>query len=146
MASVFDVAKYILDKSGEMTAIKLQTLVYYSQSWCLIWWETPLFDEEIQAWAICPIVPILFNKHKGKFKVDASFDFGGNVNNLLEHEIGTIDHILEFYGDKKTWQLVELTHREDPWRMARVKIPRGYKCTNVITLSSMAEYYMCWVK
>ena len=37
MASVLDVAEYILRKSGPMTAWKLQKLVYYSQAWSLVW-------------------------------------------------------------------------------------------------------------
>lgn len=30
--TVFDVAKYILEKKGEMTAMKLQKLIYYSKA------------------------------------------------------------------------------------------------------------------
>ena len=145
MASVFDVAKYILDKNGEMTSIRLQEFVYYSQAWCLVWWETPLFDEEIQAWASCPVVPTLYNKYNGQFKLDSSFNFGGDANNLLNYERGTINHVFKYYGDQKTWQLVKLTHSENPWKNARHKIPKGHKCNNVITLSSMAEYYLCLV-
>ena len=40
--TVFDAAAYILEQSGEMTAMKLQKLVYYSQSWSLVWDEEPL--------------------------------------------------------------------------------------------------------
>ncbi len=49
MASVFDVAQYILEKQGEMTAIKLQKLVYYSQAWSSVWDGEPLFPEKIRA-------------------------------------------------------------------------------------------------
>ena len=37
MASVYDVAAYILEKQGAMTTWKLQKLVYYSQAWSLVW-------------------------------------------------------------------------------------------------------------
>ncbi len=33
MATVHDVAAYILEKRGPMTTMKLQKLVYYSQAW-----------------------------------------------------------------------------------------------------------------
>lgn len=36
MASVFDVAAYVLEKMGPMSAMKLQKLVYYSQAWALV--------------------------------------------------------------------------------------------------------------
>ena len=38
---VFDVAAYILQKTGSMTTMKLQKLVYYSQAWSLVWDEKP---------------------------------------------------------------------------------------------------------
>ncbi len=37
MANAKDVAQYILEKQGEMTSIKLQKLVYYTQAWSLVW-------------------------------------------------------------------------------------------------------------
>ena len=46
MATVFDVAKYILDKHGAMSAMKLQKLVFYSQAMSLVWDDLPLFDDD----------------------------------------------------------------------------------------------------
>ena len=57
MATAHDVAAYILQKKGEMTAMKLQKLVYYSQAWSVVWDERPLFHEKIEAWANGPVVP-----------------------------------------------------------------------------------------
>ena len=45
MRSVYDVAAYILQKSGELTTWKLQKLVYYSQAWSLVWDERALFPK-----------------------------------------------------------------------------------------------------
>lgn len=69
MPSAHDVAAYILRKKGEMTAMKLQKLVYYSQAWSLVWDEEPLFEEEIQAWVNGPVIPALYQAHRGQFKV-----------------------------------------------------------------------------
>ena len=44
MANVFDTAKYILEQSGPMSAMKLQKLCYYSQVWSLVWDDAPLFE------------------------------------------------------------------------------------------------------
>lgn len=51
MATVFDVAQYILERLGQTTAIKLEKLVYYAQAWHLVWEDTPLFASRIEAWA-----------------------------------------------------------------------------------------------
>ena len=34
-----DVAAFIINRQGEMPSIKLQSLVYYSQAWSLVWEE-----------------------------------------------------------------------------------------------------------
>jgi len=52
MASVHDVACYILKKQSPMTTMKLQKLVYYCQAWSLVWDEKPLFKERMDAWVI----------------------------------------------------------------------------------------------
>ena len=48
MSNVFDVAKYILQKQGPMTSMKLQKLVYYSQAWALVWDDERIFPEKIE--------------------------------------------------------------------------------------------------
>src|SRR5680860_208464 len=70
MASVLDVAEYILKETGSMTTMKLQKLVYYSQAWSLVWDEKPLFGEPIEAWANGPVVRALYEAHRGRFQVD----------------------------------------------------------------------------
>jgi uncharacterized phage-associated protein len=70
MRSVLDVAAYIVQKLGPLTAMKLQKLVYYSQAWSLVWDEKPLFRERVEAWANGPVVRRLFEVHKGQFKAD----------------------------------------------------------------------------
>ena len=66
MPTVFDVAKYILKKTGQIPSMKLQKLVYYCQAWSLAWDDVPLFDEDFQAWANDPVCPDLFDLHHGK--------------------------------------------------------------------------------
>ena len=101
MATVFDVAKYIVARLGKVTTMKLQKLVYYSQAWNLAWDEVPIFEEEFQAWANGPVCPELYQEHKGQFTVGSDFLADkGNIETLTEDEINTIDAVLEFYGDK----------------------------------------------
>ena len=69
MATVFDVAQYILEKHGEMTAMKLQKLVYYAQAWHIAWTDGPLFDNRIEAWADGPVCPDLFQLHRQAFQL-----------------------------------------------------------------------------
>jgi uncharacterized phage-associated protein len=140
MSTVFDVANYILNKQGPMTAMKLQKLVYYAQAWSLVWDERPLFTERIEAWANGPVVPALFEAHRGSFQVNAN-TIPGKPETLDNIAIETIDAVLKYYGDKTSQWLSELTHSENPWKDARQGIPPGVRANQEITLASIHEYY-----
>lgn len=144
MASVFDVAAYILnlcDENGELpvTTWKLQKLVYYSQAWSLVWDDEALFSEEIQAWANGPVCPALYNEHRGRFKIKEISR--GNPDELDQDQKDTIEVVVEHYGEKSAQYLSELTHQERPWKDARAGLEPGERGQRTITLESMAEYY-----
>lgn len=139
MASVFDVAAYILEQQGSMTTWKLQKLVYYSQAWSLVWDDDILFPEEIEAWANGPVVRELYDAHRGKYQVSCLGK--GDTKTLTEDQRETVDAVLEFYGDKSPQWLSDLTHMEDPWRSARRNVPEGVRGDEVIPKQDLAEYY-----
>lgn len=139
MANVHDVAAYILKNHGEMTAMKLQKLAYYSQAWSLVWDEDLLFPETIEAWANGPVIPALYQKHRGAFKV-ANW-LVGDPSALNQKQIDTVNAVLSFYGDKTSQWLSELTHQEPPWRDSRDGLAPSDRGHKVIPPSSMAEYY-----
>lgn len=144
MAQVVDVAAYILEKCGPMTAMKLQKLTYYCQAWHLVWAEAPLFDSCIEAWANGPVVRELYNLHRGRFSLSGPAEIpGGDSSRLTDQERATIDVVLGAYGDKSAHWLSELTHNEDPWRNARAQANLGDRDRGdaVISLVSMCEYY-----
>lgn len=140
MANIFDTAKYILERSGEMSTMKLQKLCYYAQVWSLVWDDMPLFQEDFQAWANGPVCPELFYKTQGKYSVIASDETGGE-GDLSENQRDTVERVLKHYGEHDAQWLSQLTHMEDPWIIARKGIPAGIGCNNIITKESMAIYY-----
>lgn len=146
MANACDVARYILEKiapeqyGARLTAWKLQKLVYYAQAWSLVWDDTPLFDDEIQAWANGPVVPNLYRQHRGRFRLYAG-DISGDPKKLSVNQRDTIDVVLDYYGNKSPQWLSDLTHMEAPWKDARAGIPDGASSQRAITLEAMAAYY-----
>lgn len=138
--NVFDVAHYILEKIGRMTTWKLQKLCYYSQAWSLVWDDEPLFPERIEAWANGPVIPALYDKHRGQFTISR---ITGDSGKLTSNQQETIDAVLKVYGKKTSIWLSELTHREAPWYDARRRagLGPGERGDAQIDLSSMAEYY-----
>ena len=141
MATVFDVASYILENTGPISAMKLQKLAYYAQSWNLVWDEEPLFENRIEAWANGPVCPSLYESHKGLFKVEAENFPQGSAANLTAPQKDTIDKVLDFYGDKSAQWLSDLTHSEAPWLDARGELAPTARSNIEITQAAMHEYY-----
>lgn len=137
-----DVAAFILERMGEMTAMKLQKLVYYSQAWSLVWDEAPLFPESVQAWANGPVIPELYAAHKGLYRILPG-QIAGDPAALSADQIETVEAILTHYGNKHSQWLSDLSHAEDPWRLTRQQagLSDGARGVAIISLSSMAEYY-----
>ena len=139
MASVHDVAKYILERQPPMTTWKLQKLVYYSQAWHLVWRDEPLFGERIEAWANGPVVRALYDYHRGQFSV-AEWDLG-DVETLSAGECKSVGAVLTAYGDLSGRQLSFLTHSEVPWREARGDLAPTARTNAAISPSSMQAFY-----
>lgn len=139
MANVHDVAAYILQQCGPMSTMKLQKLVYYCQAWHLVWDEAELFSEEIEAWANGPVVYELYDKHRGRFSVDAWPS--GDPDRLLETERETIDAVIADYGDLTGRQLSHLTHNEAPWRDTRGDLSPTAPSSQVISTQKLQDYY-----
>ena len=141
MATVFDVAKYVLNHAGEMTTMKLEKLVYYCQAWSLAWDGVPLFSEDFQAWANGPVCPDLFATHRGQFLLPADYyDTHGDYK-FTEDQVATMQAVLDEYASKEPQWLSELTHKERPWRETRTDIAPGEACSRVIDKGLMQEYY-----
>ena len=140
MASVFDTAKYILEKRGELSTMKLQKLCYYAQAWSLVWDDAPLFEADFEAWANGPVCAELYNYSRGKFSVSPK-EMTGSSANLTANQKESIDKVLDYYGDKNAQWLSQLTHMEDPWQEARNNLPSESRSGAIITKESMAMYY-----
>lgn len=139
--SIKDVAQYILEKKGTLTALQLQKLCYYAQAWSLVWDDEPLFGERIEAWASGPVAPVLYNIHRGFYQV--SEIRSGDPSKLNAEQRVTVDAVLREYGDRTAGELATLTHQEAPWQDARQEagLKPGERSTVEITLASMAEFY-----
>lgn len=138
MARVNDIAAYILENKGLMTAMKLQKLLYYSQAWSLVWDDKPLFRARIEAWANGPVVPRIYARHRGMFEVSS---WEGDPEALTHSERETVDAVLGYYGDWPSLVLSQLTHNERPWLEARRGLAPGERGNEEITHAAMAEYY-----
>lgn len=139
MATVHDVAAYILADKKQMTTMKLQKLCYYSQGWSLAWDEAPLFPNVIEAWANGPVIYDLYDHHRGQFVV--SEWKWGDPNNLTQEQRDTVDAVLASYGDLSGQQLSDKTHSERPWLEAREGLSAGDRSNKRISLDAMQDFF-----
>jgi len=140
MLSAHDVAAYILEQHGAMSAMKLQKLVYYSQAWTLVLTRKPLFREPIRAWAHGPVVHELFDVHRGKFVVEPEWP-KGDADRVGGAEAEIIDGVLSSYGRLSAERLSKMTHEEAPWDSARDHAPAWARSSSIITTDALADYY-----
>lgn len=142
MATVIDVASYILNKYGSLTTMKLQKLAYYSQAQSLVATGRPLFDDDFQAWMNGPVVPGLFWLHKGRFFVDPGFfdDFGSSKK-LSDEQKDIIDAVSSVLVKQTGKELSNRMRGEDPWKNARGDCKPGDFCQTVITKDVIKDYY-----
>jgi uncharacterized phage-associated protein len=141
VATVFDVAKYILERNGEMTAMKLQKLCYYAQAWTLAWDEVPLFDEDFEAWENGPVCPALFREHKKRLVIPVGFFDGLAAGGLSDAQRENVDIVLREIGHREPHELSSMTHNERPWAETRGDTPLGWPCDRAIPKELMRDYY-----
>lgn len=142
MAHVQDVAAYILDRLGPMSAMKLQKLCYFSYGYHLAWEERPLFPERFEAWANGPVSPRLYAMHRGRFGV-APGEIKGDPDQLDDGERESVDLVLEAYGSFTAHQLSAMTHRAGPWVSARARAGAGAleRSTEELDDDEMFEFF-----
>lgn len=142
MATVFDVAFYILDNLGSMSTMKLQKLCYYAQAWSLAWDGVPLFNEDFQAWANGPVCRELYDFHRGEFRIDSEKIKERKTDyEFSDAEKETLDVVISDYGSKEAFWLSELTHKERPWLETRGSLGFDERSDAIIDKELMQEYY-----
>ena len=142
MANVFDVARYILNETGEVSTMKLQKLCYYSFVKHMQDYGVKLFDGHFEAWANGPVNRALFKVHKGLFVCNER-TFPAKLCNekITREEQKSINYVLDKYGALSGAELSEKTHGEAPWINARGDMPTYLRCTKQIKLSDIESFY-----
>jgi uncharacterized phage-associated protein len=136
-----DIAKIILKISNPevgdiISNLKLQKLLYYAQGFHLAIHDSPLFEEEIEAWMYGPVVPCIYQEYKpfgaGAIERDESFEIPESVT---ESELDLIGEVYEIYGQFSALKLMNLTHEEEPWQ----SVPA--KTGSIISKESMKKFF-----
>jgi uncharacterized phage-associated protein len=130
------VAAYIHHKIPDASGgVKLQKLLYYSQAWHVVWLGTALFPDRIEAWKMGPVVPVIFNAHKYESLPTLS------AGQIPTESLAIIDEVLRGYGARTGQFLSTLTHKEEPWKQARVGLSDDAASQAPIEIDSLKRAY-----
>lgn len=139
VADAHDVAAAILDRTGSITTMKLQKLVYYSQAWQLVFHHIPLFEDRIEAWAEGPVTRVLSDAHRRRYSVESWPQ--GNPSNLTAQEIRTIDWVVDKYSSFSAEALSRMSHMDSPWRVTRGILADGSRSNAEIPRERIRIFY-----
>ncbi len=131
---------------GNIGAREIEKLTYYAQGFSLVVLDEPLFELEPEAWAAGPVYRRLWEIFKlnnvsgvygdGRFSLEDSSCFDEKEENLIK----AVWHAFGRYGGTI---LSEMTHREDPWLLARKRAGVGEdeRCAEPIRLNDMRAFF-----
>lgn len=137
-----DVAKWFY-KNNEQTKkdnkdgnVVMQKLCYYAQAMYLAIYNKPLFEEKIEAWENGPVVKDVYNLYRW---FHYSLKKNDNIAILPEEE-KVLRVINSVYGFKTSYELIESTHKEKPWKQFE-DIAKERNNNPEITKKVIKEYY-----
>ncbi len=109
------------EKNHNLTPMKLQKLMFFSQTWYLKSYGDLLFDGYFERWQYGPVLPEIYHEFK-KFGAQEIDCFGVDLFNehskveLPYHIISFLDQIIKSYGHLSGSQLSWMTHQpETAW-------------------------------
>ncbi len=144
--TIFDVAKWFLEKDTLMSHKKLQKLCWYAYSWDRFinynveendLDETFIKETRAEAWVHGAVFPELYSdvRYNNRIRIESSDnEVSMEFYDFLEKIYGT-------YGNYTGEELESINHQEKPWIKARGNCGMFDRCTNELELKYIIEEY-----
>jgi uncharacterized phage-associated protein len=127
------------DAADLVSNMKLQKLLYYQQGFHLAYFGEPLFEEDIQAWQYGPVVPSIYNHFKSY--ANRGIEYNQDTITLTgTHEESLFDEVNRIYGSYSAIGLMEMTHKEMPWKTTKIGVG------NVISKDKLKTFFKTRLK
>ena len=118
MFSAHDVAVYIINWCHQnkipITNLKLQKLLYYVQGEFSRYRKRRLIADDFYAWQLGPVIPDVYTEYS--IFSSAVIPAQKQTQSFCQEDLDIINLALEKYAHESTWNLVELSHHQDPWK------------------------------
>lgn len=145
MISPLDAARYFIvrayedNKDADMTNMKVQKLLYYSQSLCLALNDEPLFENEIQAWRYGPVCPEAYCFYSEYESKQLPIPSDNSLSEISEDIRNILEEVWSYFGVHRPYVLSDMTHLEFPWKNARRNLAREASSQKALDIGDMKE-------
>lgn len=144
MYKAMDVANYVIDYCNAnqqyISNLKLQKILYFIQAEFLVAKEEPCFKEPIEAWDFGPVVPEVYYQYKvyggGLIPAPKSRKYFFN-----EQDKQLIQGIINECARYSSAALVDITHKQKPWKIAYDKNRRYSNFKGQISNESIYNFF-----
>lgn len=156
--TALDIAKYVVhlaskefgveikpnaasDKSGGITHLKLQKILFLTQVHFLVTTGTLLFEDAIEAWPYGPVIPNVYSEYtaySNKLFNESDKNFAkmpGDASLISDDSKIEIEKVWNAYKGCDAIDLVRFTHEHPPWTNA------VNSETRIITPKSITDFY-----
>ena len=150
------------EEPDPLTNMRLQKLLYYAQAWSMVVRGTDLFPEELQAWRLGPVVPVVYKHCKNneanpgiasclpsqsqeKYRLLPLDDFEG-IPDVSASIADFLANVWESYKFHSALALHKQTHTESPWLNAWGDRAKEETSNQRIEPDAMIRYFDSVVK
>lgn len=118
MYNAREIASYVINWCHQhgfiITNLKLQKLLYFLQGENCRIRHIRLISDDFFAWQLGPVIPEVYYE----FAIYSSSVIPKQQcsTTFSSEELAIIDQILLKYAPKSTWDLVDISHSQDPWK------------------------------
>lgn len=140
-----NLARYILAKQGSISNMKLQKLLFYTESVFMAVTNKSLFEEKFEAWRHGPVLPVVYHTFKKysalRSKIPYTVESTDLALDLPENYVNLIDQVIEIFGRHDGDVLRNNSHKEEPYKIARIGIPEGASSNVKMDKTEVKKYY-----
>lgn len=123
MYDVLDVCHFIIEycneKNYSITNLRLQKILYFMQLYFFDLKGEPCFEDSLEAWDLGPVSPAAYfaYRNNGANEILSNpTETKKSSSSIEQNDQKIIKMVLDKVSQYSTWQLVDITHHQMPWK------------------------------
>ena len=141
MVKAEDVANFFIelckDDPDPMTPLRLEKILFEAQAWSLVKLGKVLFEDDIEAWGLGPVVPYVYERFKGTRDAIRKTSKGYSSSVFTRDQMMLMVNVANYVSNMSTDYMIDRTHAAgSPWEAVY-----NAKKRNKIPLDLIREYY-----